>query len=141
MCIGGVDVLLQARTGDCIADVILRACSKLWEHDKPYFQDAGSTEIHALSDPWVWRVGTASREFMVYKDRRAVEQWRIEGATRRNENTMLHFLIGGHEATPPGIVEVALVCDRLTPAIRQLARELQTSFLPLRKLSTPRRAG
>lgn len=129
MDIGGIDVMLQARAGDCIADMILRACRQLWGRSNPCFQDGESTEVHSLDDPWVWRFGTTSREFFVYRSRADADSWETEGAVPANSNTMLHFLIGDPTLDDSRLVEVAIVFDKWTPEIRRLIEDLKTRFL------------
>jgi len=109
--------------------MMLRACRQLWADSEPYFQDGESTEIHSLNDPWVWRVGTVSREFFVYRSRADAGSWKAEGAVPANANTMLHFLIGDPAPDDPRLVEVAVVLDKWTPEIRRLIEDLKTRFL------------
>jgi hypothetical protein len=135
MHIGGIDVLLHAPAGECVADMMLRACRQLWADSEPWFQDGESTDVHSFSDPWVWRVGTASREFFVYRSREDAASWETDGAVPANANTMLHFLIGDPVANDPRFVEVAVVFDKWTPEIRRLIRDLETRFA-----STPAQA-
>jgi hypothetical protein len=129
MDIGGIDVLLRARAGECIADMMLRACRELWGDSKPCFQDGESTEVLSLNEPWVWRVGTSSREFFVYRSRADADSWEADGAVSANANTMLHFLIGDPMPEDPRLVEVAVVFDKWTPEIRRLIADLKTRFV------------
>jgi hypothetical protein len=129
MYIGGIDVLLQAPAGECIADMMLRACRQLWAESEPCFQDGEATEVHSFKDPWVWRVGTSSREFFVYRSRADADSWEAEGAVPTNANTMLHFLIGEPLPDDPRLVEVAVVFDKWTPEVRQLLQDLNTRFV------------
>jgi hypothetical protein len=128
MQIGGIDVLLHAPAGECIADMMLRACRELWADSEPCFQDGESTDVHSFSDPWVWRVGTTSREFFVYRSRADADAWEAEGAVPANANSMFHFLIGGPGPNEPGFLEVALVFDKWTPEVRRLIRDLEIRF-------------
>ena len=130
MHVGGIDILLYAPAGECIVDVLLRACKELWRGSEVCFQDGGSTEVRSLNDPWVWRVGTTSREFFVYRGSADADLWRAEGAVPANANTMFHFLIG--DAVADGrFLEVDLVVDKRTPAVRRFVQELRSSFLTL----------
>jgi hypothetical protein len=129
MDIGGIDVLLRAPAGECLADMMLRACRQLWADSEPCFQDGESAEVRSLNDPWVWRVGTASREFFVYRSRADAASWGAEGAVPANANTMLHFLIGGPVPDDPRLVEVAVVFDKWTPEVRRLIGDLKTRFV------------
>jgi hypothetical protein len=128
MDIGGLDVLLYAPAGECIADMMLRACREMWANSEPCFQDGESTDIHPLSDPWVWRVGTTSQEFFVYRSRADASAWETEGAVPANANTMCHFLIGDRVPNAPWVVEVAVVFDKWTPEVRRLVQDLETRF-------------
>jgi hypothetical protein len=129
MHIGGIDVLLHAPAGECLADMMLRACRELWGNSEPFFQDGEATEVRSLNDPWVWRVGTTSREFFVYRSRADADSWEAEGAIPGNANTMLHFLIGDPVPEDPRLVEVAVVFDKWTPEIRRLIGDLKTRFV------------
>jgi hypothetical protein len=128
MSVGGVDILLLAPAQECVADLILRACQRHWHGSECHFQHADQAEAHSLREAWVWTRGTASREFFVYRDRQAFSDWGLHGAVRSNQNSMFHFLIGS--AVPAsGLVEVTLVCDRLTGEVKQLVGDLRNSFL------------
>jgi hypothetical protein len=129
MCIGGIDVLLYAPAGECIADMMLRACRELWADGEPCFQAGDATEIRSLNDPWVWRVGTTSREFFVYRSRADADSWEAKGAVPANANTMLHFLIGDPVPDDSRLVEVAVVFDKWTPEVRRLIQDLETRFV------------
>jgi hypothetical protein len=137
MMLFGYDVLLLAPAGECIADIILRACRQHWRDCPCVFEDAEGDRTVPLTDPWVWKVGTARREFFVYRSQRDADSWDAEGAVPPNANTMFHFLIGDRVANGR-FVEVAFVFDKLTPAIRQLIKELRSSFLAL-SIRLPRR--
>jgi hypothetical protein len=129
MSIGGVDIVLLAPAGQGIGDLFVRACRRHWSGNECFFQRAGERAVHSLRDPWVWRVGTASKEFFVYKDRAAASSWATEGLTRDNANTMFHFIIGEPGPEDPKTVEVAFVCDRLTPEVKGFLTDLKTALL------------
>lgn len=130
MSIGGINVVLLAPARECVGDMILRACRRHWTNERCFFQ-AADDEVHVypLDDPWVWTMGTANREFFVYQNEDAVQAWEAEGAIPSNCNTMLHFLIGDINPSDPSMVEVCLVCDKLTADIRNLIADLETAFL------------
>jgi hypothetical protein len=128
MDIRGIDVLLHAPVGERIADMMLRACRELWADSEPCFQDGDATDVHSFSDPWVWRVGTTSREFFVYRSRRDADSWATDGAVRANANTMFHFLIGDPVPNDPWSVQVAVVFDKWTPEVRHLIQDLENRF-------------
>lgn len=131
MSVGGIDIVLPAPANPRLGDVIVYACRRHWPRERCYFQDAlVEDEVHPLDDPWVWTVGTTSREFFVYQNRKAVKSWE-DGPTPKNVNTMLHFLVGEPLASDPSLVEVSLVCDKITPDIRRLVEDLRTSFSAL----------
>jgi hypothetical protein len=128
MSIGGIDVVLLAPAGQCLGDMILRDCLRHWPKEKPFFQDALETQVHPFDDPWVWTVGTTSKEFMVYRNQEAVRAWE-EGPTSANTNTMFHFIIGDVKPSEPGDVEVCLVCDKLTRDVKRFIANLTATFL------------
>ena len=129
MSIGGIDIVLLAPAKECVGDLILRVCCRHWNGRKCQFQDANDTNIRPLDDPWVWQVGTASKEFFVFRDPAAAESWGKEGAIPANANTMFHFIIGEPKADPPSTVEVGFVCDKLTTSVKDLLAELKAAFL------------
>ena len=130
MPLGGIDVVLLAPAQECVGDMILRACRRHWPREKCLFQEArDEVNVYPLDDPWVWAVGTGSKEFFVYQNEDAVKAWDADGATPANSNTMLHFIVGDADAKDPGMVEVALVCDKLTPDVRALIADLKAAFL------------
>jgi hypothetical protein len=137
MSIGGHDLLMRAPAHACLGDVILRACRRYWGRDICIFQDANDLSWQPFTDPWVWNVGAASKEFFVYQNEEAARRWQTEGATKKNANTMFHFLIGEPETlsadsvTLVHSVEVDLVCDKVTPSVRSLVQELEDGFLDL----------
>lgn len=137
MILGGYDVLLLAPAGECIADVLLRACRQHWRGSPCVFENVEGDRTIPLTDPWVWTVGTASREFFVYRNQADADRWDAEGAVSTKANTMFHFLIGDTVANGR-LVEVAFVFDKLTPPIRRLIRELRSTFLAL-SIRLPRR--
>jgi len=129
MSIGGTDVVLLAPKGESIADAILHACAKHWPKADCQFQDANEEALHPLSDSWVWTVGAGRREFSVYRDAAAVASWREFGASKKNANTMFHFIIGEPSAAEPKLVEVAMVFDKMTFCVRGFIHNLQEAFL------------
>jgi hypothetical protein len=131
MCIGGFDLLMRAPAHACIGDVILHACRRYWSDDISIFQDVNDTSWQPLTDPWVWNVGAASKEFFIFQNEEAARRWHEEGATAKNANTMFHFLVGEPEPASAKCVEVDLVCDKVTPSVRSLVQELEAGFLDL----------
>jgi hypothetical protein len=129
MTLGGDDELFLAPAGECIADVILRACRLHWQDSPCIFEDADSDRIYALNDPWVWTVGTARREFFVYRSREDAYLWGMDGAVPTNVNTMFHFMIGDSLPNDPRFVEVGFAFDKRTPEIRRFIQDLRSSFL------------
>ncbi len=136
MAIGGIDVVLTAPAGICHGDVIVRACQRLWAGHECRFQDVQSVVIYSLKDPWVWRSGTRLWEFFVYKNQKAVDDWK-DGPTRSNRNTMLHFILAlapSDEST----MEIAVVFDKRDKEINAFLRDLESSFFNLETLSFER---
>ena len=132
--LGGYDVLLLAPSGECIADAILRACRSHWQGSVCVFQNTEETTEHLFSDPWVWNVGTSSRDFFVYRDQDAAASWEEHGAVKENRNTMFQFLIGDSLDDTPEWVEVAVVFDSYTPIMKRFIKKLHSGFLALTPL-------
>ena len=74
MHLGGIDILLYAPAGECVVDVLLRACKELWEGSAVCFQDGGATEVRSewhLLSPYhfasssfrAWTRGLFSRSY------------------------------------------------------------------------------
>src|SRR5437588_12950619 len=114
MLLGGDDELFLAPTAGCLADVILRACRQYWRNSPCVFEDAEGDRTYPLSDPWVWKVGTASQEFFVYRSQADADLWDSDGVVPPNMNTMFHFMIGNPLPSDPRFVEVAFAFDKRT---------------------------
>ena len=140
MSIGGVDVLLLAPAAQSLGDIILRVCRWHWPEGRCIFQEVEEIPWYPLDNGRVWQVGVRSRDFFVYKDEEAVAAW-ADGPTRSNVNTMLHFIIGDPLPDRPQIVEVALVCDRITPDVRRLGDDLSRRFAELIDVTTLKEAA
>src|SRR5207302_1095304 len=108
---------------DAVVDVILRACRSRWPEG--IFQDAESDVLHSLRDPWVWQMGTRSREFFVYKDRHVAETWDDTGTTAENVNQFLHFLVGQSTNTTSDSMQLTVVHDEFDDWMRKLIDELR----------------
>jgi hypothetical protein len=129
MSIGGIDVVLIAPADECLGDMILRACRRHWPKERPFFQDAmDENHVYSLDDPWVWKVGTKSKEFFVYQNEEAVRSWE-DGPTSANANTMFHFIIGEVNSSEAGDVEVCLVCDKMTRSVKHFVADLTVTFV------------
>jgi len=140
MAIGGRDIVLIAPRHICHGDIILRACQRMWDGYECVFMDVETTQLHSLRESWVWLVGSGSPDFFVFRDRAAADSRVEEGAVEHNSNTMLQFIIAlrhGDDAT----VDVALVFDRSTRQIAELAKELSVSFVTLASLPLHRGAA
>jgi len=129
MTLGGDDEVLLAPAGECVADVILRLCRLHWRGSPCVFEDADSDRSYPLSDPWVWKVGTASREFFVYRSQEDADLWGMEGVVPPNVNTMFHFLIGDPLPSDARFVEVGFAFDKRTTEIRCFIQDLRSCFL------------
>lgn len=127
----GVDVLMLAPRAECAAEVILRACRRFWRGRDCIFQDAEAREVRSLTDPWVWVQGVSKQEFSVYRDRQALASWDAQGGVKANANTMFHFVLGSASRNSPGFIEVAMVFDRSTPAMKAFVKNLRASLLSL----------
>lgn len=132
MALGGVEFLLRAPARPDLADCIFRACERHWPEGECYFQDVLETKCYGFADQHVWDTGVKSKEFFIYQNQSAVSAWE-EGPSPRNVNQMLHFTLGDPMEDEPALLEVSLVCDRSTPAIRSLIDDLNecfTAFMP-----------
>ena len=129
MSIGGHDAVLLAPAQECVGDTILRTCQRHWEGQTPCFQNAtDEVHVYGFDDSWVWTKGAASKEFFVYKNRRAVAAWKT-GPTASNVNTMLYFIIGDSSPAQFGLVEIAVVFDKFTKEIKRFLSDLQQALL------------
>ena len=125
--IGGTDIILVGPSHLGISDLILRVCRDRWSDC--HFQNADSLDVHKIDDPWVWTLGTLSKEFFVYRDAEAANNWTTDGASREATNTMLHFIL--RDLSQDGLLyaEVTLVCDQLDAAVSSIADSLRSGFL------------
>jgi hypothetical protein len=125
--IGRTDIVLLSPPNFSVADLILRVCRDHWEGC--VFQDAESSEVHSLDEPWIWSAGVRSKEFFVYRDSQFVAEWMAKGAHPEKPNSMLHFLIQDQKSDEELRTEVTLVCDRVDADMRSLIESLKSGFL------------
>ena len=130
--IGGTDIVLHAPPGVPVVELILRRLRRWWPEG--LFQDADSAQRHPLSDRWVSLCGTMSTEFFIYCDRSSADTCDRLGVLPAETNRMLHFLIGQASDSGLGLQEVTVVCDRHTPEIDRLIKDLDQSFCVQRPL-------
>jgi hypothetical protein len=123
MTIRGVDVVLRVERPVPVADMILRVTRRHWPGC--VFQDADQAQTFDNNDPSLWLYGTASREFFIYRDREAAKAWRQFGGTPENQNTMLHFLIGGDSTGEPPRRDVTVVVGELSGEMVSLVDDLK----------------
>src|SRR5437764_261188 len=116
--IGGIDIILAVPADVPIVDMVLGRLMRLWPG--AYFIDADETESHRIDEPWVRSRGGQCDEFLIYKDKAAVESWQQEGPTPGNTNTMLHFLLRADPEAGDEFKELTLVCDERTAEIDRL---------------------
>jgi hypothetical protein len=131
MVIGGDDELFLAPAGECIADVILRMCQLHWRDSPCIFEDADSDRTYPFSDPWVWKIGTTSQEFFVYRSQEDADLWEKDGTVPINANTMFHFMISEPIPDDPRFVEVSFAFDKRTAEIRRFIQDLKNCFLSM----------
>jgi hypothetical protein len=131
MVIGGDDELFLAPAGECIADVILRMCQLHWRDSPCIFEDADSDRTYPFSDPWVWKIGTTSQEFFVYRSQEDADLWEKDGTVPINANTMFHFMISEPIPDDPRFVEVSFAFDKRTAEIRRFIQDLRNCFLSM----------
>jgi hypothetical protein len=125
--VGGTDIVLVGPSHLGISDLILRVCRDRWSECR--FQDADSTDIRKLDDPWVWHLGTLSTEFFVYRDDAAATDWTKQGASPVVMNSMLHFIMRDLKQDGPSHVEVTLVCDQTDEVVSSIVDSLKSAFL------------
>jgi hypothetical protein len=131
MVIGGDDELFLSPAGECIADVILRMCRLHWRDSPCIFEDADSDRTYPFSDPWVWKIGTTSQEFFVYRSQEDADLWEKDGTVPINANTMFHFMISEPIPDDPRFVEVSFAFDKRTAEIRRFIQDLRNCFLSM----------
>jgi len=124
--IGGTDVILTSPSHFDIADIVLRLCRDKWPNC--VFQDANSEDVHSVHEPWVWRFGTLSKEFFVYRDAQSASEWEECGANPESPNTMIHVLL---RTSPEGSseTEVTLVCTHSDEVVNSIIESLRSVFL------------
>lgn len=125
--VGGTDIILVGPSHLGISDLILRVCRDRWSDCR--FQMADSLEVYKLDDPWVWKLGTLSKEFFVYRDAEAASNWAKDGAGCEAANSMLHFILRDLQQAGLVYAEVTLVCDQLDDVVRSIVDSLKSGFL------------
>jgi hypothetical protein len=125
--IGRRDIVLFSPVGFNVTDLVLRVCRDRWP--RAVFQDADSHEVHAFSDPWVWKSGTCSREFFVYRDQDVVAEWHSRGVHQGQPNSMFHFLVRNPPADGRQLTEVTVVYDKEDNAVHSVIESLRSAFL------------
>ena len=65
-------------------------------------------------------------EFIIYRDAAAFDSWRVGGAKRENQETMMHLLVGPDSIT--------MVVDRENSPLASLAHEVLESLTKNRRL-------
>ena len=129
MNIGGIDVVLQVVDPSVpIADIILQAARRLWPGC--VVQDADQSQTFGNDDPNLWLNGIASREFFIYRNLDAAISWNQAGGTLENQQTMLHFLIGGRAADNPCVRELTVVVGALTEEMARFVDDLKGAVCP-----------
>ncbi len=128
--IGGIDIILSVPANDSTADLIIRRVRQYWPNG--IFQDANSSEMYSVFDPWVAIHGTNSREFFIYRDAEAAKGWEAEGAVSENFNTMLHILLDPSPDADAKMQEITIVCDERTESVMSLIRDLEVTLCPIR---------
>jgi hypothetical protein len=124
--IGGIDIVLVAPREVPLADVIVRRMAETWSDG--LFEDVDADRSYPLADPSLAIHAGRSKEFFVYRDRAAEKSWEEDGAVPENENTMIHFLIGGRLAGKHGLRQMTIVCDQETDEVKQLVSDLKNIF-------------
>jgi hypothetical protein len=125
--IGRRDIVLFSPVDFNVTDLVLRVCRDRWP--KAVFQDADSHDVHAISEPWVWTVGTRSGEFFVYREQDVIAEWLSKGVHAEEPNSMLHFLVRNPPAGEPQLTEVTLVYDKVDRTVRSIIESLRSAFL------------
>jgi len=124
--IGRTDIVLQSPPNFSVTDLILRVCRDHWK--QCVFQNAESSEIHSLGEPWIWSFGVHSKEFFIYRDSEIAAEWADKG-THSEQNSMLHFLVQAKCENGPSHSEVTLVCDGVDGDVESIIESLESGFL------------
>lgn len=123
---GGSDIVIKARPGTPVGDLILGRVRRLWP--RGLYQDADQDEVHGLDDPLVAVRGGRSLDFFVYRDRASFDSWERDGGTPENLETMLQFVVSPSGEHLASVIEVTLACGERTEMIRALVDDLGRSF-------------
>ena len=124
--IGGTDVVLMARPGVPVTEMILRRVQFLWP--ECVFEDANTGGQHPIWSESVWLYGTGSKEFFVYRDEAAALAWDQDGGTEENLDTMLYFLVEKQPQSGRLAREVTIVCGHPSSDVVQLVEDLVKTF-------------
>lgn len=120
--IGGTDILIEAREGFAVWDMILRTVLHHWPDCVYQNANDASGTIHQVMNAGI--SNPPSCEVFIYRDATAAQLWEEEGATEETANTMLHVIVGESSSQ---VVPVTLVCDDLSGEMAAIVDEIQAA--------------
>jgi hypothetical protein len=124
--IGGTDRILAMPARLCNPTQVLLACLKHWPNG--YYQHADEGPAVPIREALTSRTAPLGDEFFVYKDRASADSWERDGATPENQNTMIHFLIGGGNTNGPDR-RLTMVIGDATPEMEDIEQSLRDQSL------------
>ena len=125
MSIGGVDTVLTIPAQVPAGDVIVRVCQLHWPEG--VLEDDYDGSVYSLAEAQGRLPSRPEQAFFIYRDADTAKNWDNEGATSKNANAMLHFLIN-KPVQNSGLREVTVVCDQWDTPMQDLLSELATEL-------------
>jgi hypothetical protein len=123
--IGGTDNVLWVDENAPAFDLIVSAVRQHWPHlvlqnadeDLP-IEPSKSSDLTIL----------LGREFFLYRNAAAAENWLNEGVTESNKNTMIHGLLGNRRKPDRRVRSITLVADDWTGELAAILKDIQEAF-------------
>jgi hypothetical protein len=132
--IGGFDKVLWVDENAPAADLILRIVRRHWPNF--VFQDAEEDQpLDAAKSSGLTHL--AAREFFLYRDTEAAQEWLHAGATDNNKNTLIHVILGNRRKPELKLRSITLVGDDWTGELAAILADIQTSFDAFTKKPLP----
>ena len=123
--IGGHDIFFDVPSDIPVKERILYRMRKLWPDG--VLQDTNSDDAHPILSRKALDKCLHVAEFLVYRDRTALEAWDRDEAVPENLNSMVCFMTGGRRESG-GMREVTMVCGEINEEMNQLIEDLKSSF-------------
>jgi hypothetical protein len=123
--IGGSDKVLWVDEVAPAAEIIVRAVRRHW----PQYVFHNADDDHAMDPAQLSALPVPSgREFFLYRDMGAAQDWLQSGATDNNKNALVSVILGNRRKPALGQRSITLVGGDWTGELAALLADIQTAF-------------